>query len=162
MTADPAALERYRQRSRRPLTAEEIPFAEAMGAELRRARVERGMSTTELGACAEISRTCVWMIETARRRTRRSTLERICWGLAPWIDDGPDQEYAENLLARLVEIGEPAIAPESKYTDRVERRRKRRLNRKRKEIEKEMKERQAREVRARKRAAMWAEGGGDF
>jgi hypothetical protein len=78
------------------------------------------MTQPALGFVAELSASHLGSLERAVRRTRASTLARIASALTTGEDDD------EALLEQLVAIAGPALAPESEYAERVERRRRRR------------------------------------
>jgi hypothetical protein len=63
---------------------------------------------------------CIRQIERAIRRTRRSTLERIVAALVKAKPNLGDPAALLDRLSRLAGIG---LAPESKYRERVEKRR---------------------------------------
>src|SRR4051794_6690474 len=67
---------------RRPLSAEERAAAERMGAMLRLAIRSAGLPLAELGERAQVSDDTLRALGAGRRRTRRSTLGRICFALA--------------------------------------------------------------------------------
>ena len=87
----------------------------AAGQELRDLRLDAGLSVRMLAGRAELSEWAIGAIEHAARRTRRSTLERIGRAL-----DEP------HLADHLTAILGPALAPESPWAARMERRRARR------------------------------------
>ena len=111
---------RVRAHSRRPITEEEVPYLESLGDELGRLRKQAGFTYSLLGDQAEISAAQLRNIVHGVRRTRASTLLRICVVLAEWLDETP-----EEIRARLVELAGPALAPEAKpeHQDRIDRRR---------------------------------------
>jgi hypothetical protein len=100
----------------------EVAGLEALGDELRRLRwnVAR-LHRPALAIRAEISVRQIEQIERAIRRTRRSTLERIVEALVKVKPDLGEPAALAGRLSRLAGIG---LAPESKYRDRVEKRRK--------------------------------------
>jgi hypothetical protein len=65
-------------------------------------------------------------IERGIRRRRRSTLDRIAAAL---VKVRPGLGTASDLADRLASLAGPALAPESKYRERVEKRRKARWRR---------------------------------
>lgn len=109
-----------RARSRRPVEPVEVPHLEALGRRLREARAATGLTQAAIGSAAELSRNHLSSLERGVRRTRASTLERLASALT---EDG---EAAAGLYRELVALAGPALAPESDYADRVERRRRRR------------------------------------
>lgn len=135
--------------SRIPITDEERPYLEALGAEVRalrlgshptaeermlrqaRGRVVRQpdqLRQVELANRSDLSAYQVGQIERGRRRTRRSTLQRIVAALV-------DEDLVEEVVDGLVEIAGPALAPESIHADRVARRRAARARRTRAQIQ---------------------------
>jgi transcriptional regulator with XRE-family HTH domain len=118
---------REQARCRRPIVSEaESERLVAMGAELRRLRQTAGLSLAEVAWAAEVSVQTVWRVETGRRRTRRSTLRRF---LDPIVTEAPKLGDLDALLEHLCLVGGDAVAEESIYRDRLERRRKRRSRR---------------------------------
>jgi hypothetical protein len=115
-------IETERTRSRRPITADEVPGLEALGDELRRLRwtVAR-LSRPALSVRAEVSVRQIEQIEQAIRRTRRSTLARIAAAL---VKVKPEMGDANAIVSSLVTLAGPVLAPESIHRDRVEKRRK--------------------------------------
>lgn len=105
-----------------PITEEERPYAEALGRMLRSLRDEAAMTQSQLGALATLQSSSVSAIERGRRRTRRSTLERLVAVLLP-------EQRREAIIDELVEVAGPALAPESDWAERVARRRERRERR---------------------------------
>jgi hypothetical protein len=110
-----------RGRSRRPITDDEIPHLEKLGSELRRLRESHGMSRPVVARGAQVSSTTIALIEWACRRTRPSTLRRIVDVLVP------DPAKAAAIVEHLLELGGPAVAPESQWANRLDRRRARRV-----------------------------------
>lgn len=84
-----------------PIKPEEIPYLEAVGAEIRRLRDGQGLSRTVLGRWVGMSPRYLQWFEAGCRRPRRSTLARLAHVL------GAD-------LEGLVKLAGPAMAPESK------------------------------------------------
>jgi transcriptional regulator with XRE-family HTH domain len=118
-------IEAERARCRRPITPDEVPGLVALGDELRRLRRDvAGLARPQLAVRAQISVRTVEQIELGIRRTRRSTLERVVGGLTG--DVVGRGKKCDTLVERLVDLAGPALAPESHYRDRVERRRRRR------------------------------------
>jgi transcriptional regulator with XRE-family HTH domain len=105
---------------RRPIRDDERPYLLAMGAALRAARVDAGLPVSQLSERCGVDRWHLDDLERGRRRTRASTLERICGALTAG-DSERDQ-----LHAQLVALAGPGLAPESQYADRIARRRLRR------------------------------------
>jgi len=120
-------IEAERARCRRPITPDEVAGLEALGDELRRLRwtVAR-LARPALAVRAQLSVRQIEQIEQAIRRTRRSTLDRIAGAL---VDVRPDLGDAADLAEWLEALAGTALAPESKYRDRVEKRRKARWRR---------------------------------
>jgi transcriptional regulator with XRE-family HTH domain len=87
-------------------------------------RVDAGLSQREFALGAGMSPKSIYRIEAGVRRTRESTLHRIAEVL---VETEPNYGPVDRLTAYLVELAGPALAPESQYRDRVERRRARRL-----------------------------------
>jgi transcriptional regulator with XRE-family HTH domain len=98
-----------------PIEDAEIPYLEALGLSLQRARCSRAMTQGELATAAQLSTSTIQRIEAGTRRTRRSTLRRIAEAL------GDPQ-----LASALARLAGPALAPESPYAERITRRRERR------------------------------------
>lgn len=111
---------RDRASCRRPITDAEVPYLGRLGSTIRGLRDEAGTSRPDVARRAEISVSTLERIEAGFRRTRRSTLERLVRAL-----DKPEA------LADLIDCAGPALAPESRYRDRVDRRRRRRHSRRR-------------------------------
>ena len=82
---------RVRAHSRRPITEEEVPYLESLGDELGRLRKQAGFTYSLLGDQAEISAAQLRNIVHGVRRTRASTLLRICVVLAEWLDETPEE-----------------------------------------------------------------------
>jgi transcriptional regulator with XRE-family HTH domain len=102
----------------RPIEDAEIPYLEALGERLKRARCSRDVTQVELGKAAQLSVSTIQRIEAGTRRTRRSTLERIAEALG-------DPQLADV----LADLAGPALSPESPYAERIARRRGRRHRR---------------------------------
>ena len=117
-------IERQHRRLRRPIELDEVPDLVRLADELRSLREAALLSRTELAALASVSAETIKGIELAKARTRRSTLDRLSHAL---VHAQPQLGAAEALLARLVAAAGPALAAESKYSDRVESRRLRRV-----------------------------------
>lgn len=120
-----AAIERDRRGSVSPLTPEEYAGAEALGGYIRELRFAGGLSVPRAARASDMSENGWWRIENATRRTRHSTVERIAKGLGAVLGIDPNEVYAE-----LVKRADNALAPESEYRERVERRRAERIRRK--------------------------------
>jgi transcriptional regulator with XRE-family HTH domain len=116
--------EGLRASARRPIGPDEVPFLEALGAELRALREAAHLSRPALAWAAEISPTHLRYLEEGVRRTRRSTLGRVAAVLA---ESAPVAASANDLADYLASLAGPALAPESDYAERVHRRRRRRV-----------------------------------
>lgn len=116
----PEYLAKRRATCRRPILDEEVPHLEAFGAELRSLRMRARLKRAELARRAELSQDHLGELERATVRTRRSTIERIAAALAGAIGDDVTQEGITEQLVQAIGI---ALAPESQYVDRVNRRR---------------------------------------
>jgi transcriptional regulator with XRE-family HTH domain len=114
-------IEARRRSGRRPITADEVPYLEAVGAELRRLRELARMSRRMLASASLVSASHLVAIEHGTRRTRRSTLCAITLALA----DG-DEATAEANTAKLVALAGPTLAPSNRFSDRREANRPRR------------------------------------
>jgi transcriptional regulator with XRE-family HTH domain len=123
---------RARAQCRRPIVDEvEVSHLDALGAALRAIRRAAGVSQHDLAARAEVNRVTLWRYEVGVRRPRASTLVRIATalaGAAPWVD-------AQEVTDTLVGLAGPALAEESPFADRVERRRDRRTERRERDAE---------------------------
>jgi len=118
----PTWIEAERARCRRPITPDEVDGLEALGAALRRLRWTVGrLARPALAVRARVSVRQIEQIEQAIRRTRRSTLDRIAAALAK---ERADMGDAADLADRLASLAGPGLAPESRYRERVEKRRK--------------------------------------
>lgn len=126
-----------RAAARRPIGPAEVPHLEALGRRLSELRRAAGLSRAALARAAELSSPTVGRLEAGTRRTRASTLARLAGALA-----GPDEAPA--LVAELAALAGPALAPESDFAERVDRRRARRARRAEREAEAE----EARQERA--------------
>jgi transcriptional regulator with XRE-family HTH domain len=114
----------------RPLEPHELPFLQSLGREIRRLRLERGLTNAQLAFGAELSEQQVSRIQVGRTRTRRSTLTRIAMTL---LGQDASPEEVEHLLEHLVELGGPGIAPESPWAEKQVRTRARRKRRRERE-----------------------------
>lgn len=103
----------------RPLADDERVAAVALGHVLRQLRVDAGLSVRALGEAAQLGRRQVQRLEAGQRRTRASTLARLARALT-----SPPADVA--LAVWLVRAAGPALAPESVYAVRVDRRREQR------------------------------------
>jgi len=118
--------ERVRRESRRPIEEWEVPHLERLGRLLRHHRKASSLTQAQLGSAAELSLQMISLIELGNRRTRRSTLRRVARAMADAHPNGPIED---ELTEELVEAAGEALAPESGYRARVDRRRDRRARR---------------------------------
>lgn len=119
----PSETERLRRGARRPIRTEEAPHLERLGDRLRELRRKAGFRQAELARRAELSPWMLRALERGARRTHRSTLERVAQALASAPQPpAPASDLADDLMA----LAGQALAPESPYRARVERRRARR------------------------------------
>lgn len=116
----PAWVLAERARCRRPIVPGEVPHLEALGWSVRHRREAAGLSRSTVAALAEMRCSSLSRIEAGACRTRRSTLERLAAAL-----DVPDPA---GLVEEWVGLAGPALAPESQFRERVERRRRRRFD----------------------------------
>lgn len=112
---------------RRPLNEAERDRLGTLGYRLQQARLTAGLSQLELAGGAQLHVDTVSRIERGVRRTRRSTLHRIAAAL---VASGLDVDV-EGLVDELVVLAGPALAPESRFAERIARRRARRWRRRR-------------------------------
>lgn len=117
---------RERLTCRRPISADEVVALEALGRELAATRRAAGYSQVALAKAVGMHPTSISRIEIGTRRTRRSTLHRI----AELLIEAEANTDEVVLMERWTQLAGPALAPESKYADRVARRRDRRLRKK--------------------------------
>lgn len=110
-----------RAKSMRPIEAFEVPYLENLGELVRRERNRRNLTRRSVAEAAAMNTRTLEDIEDGTRRTRASTLGRIVGALV--AVDGS----ADDLHAAFVAAAGPALAPESRYPERVARRRDRRL-----------------------------------
>ncbi len=122
----PSHREQLRREARRPIESSEVPHLECLGHLLKRLRKTAGMTQRDLACSAELSSWMVSQIELGTRRTRQSTLRRIARAIVGAV---PNVSTEDELTEQLVEAAGAALAPESGYRDRVDRRRKRRAKR---------------------------------
>lgn len=120
-----------RAQSRSPLTDAEVPHAEALGAAVLAFRKRLGIARQAAADAALLSPWGLWAIERGVRRTRASTLARIAEGLVRSADpDDAESLDAATLAAGWVALAGPALAAESPFRERIERRARRRQRRK--------------------------------
>jgi transcriptional regulator with XRE-family HTH domain len=117
------AIARQRAASRRKIEAWEAPHLEALGAEVRRLRKLTTLTVAEFAWEIEVCVQHLWRLERGVRRTRRSTLARIAEAVDAEV---PELGGTKVILTRLLELTGPALAPESEYAARMDRRRARR------------------------------------
>ena len=125
-SSQPPHRERLRREARRPIESWEVPHLERLGGLLKGLRKAAGMTQRELACSAELSSWMVSQIELGTRRTRQSTLRRIARAI---VGTHPNASTEDELTEQLVEAAGAALAPESGYRARVDRRRKRRAKR---------------------------------
>jgi transcriptional regulator with XRE-family HTH domain len=139
-----------RLRSRRPITDPgEIACLERLGRELARLRRAAALSIRDLAWCCEMHPRSISRLESGSRRTRRSTLERIC---DVYVSEDESLGPLDVLVDRLCALAGPGLAPESPWQARIERRRRRRSRRR----EAAMSAAFERKERAAERAGRWA------
>lgn len=97
---------------RRPLEAHELEPMRRLGRRVSELRMQTGLSHRVIAAGAVLTSRQLERIESAGRRTRRSTLDRI---LEAMLVGCPDLGDREVLLAELVALAGPALAGESPY-----------------------------------------------
>lgn len=109
---------------RRPLRVWELPHLRNLGRLLRANRLGAGhwaqLTQAQLGLLAGLSRVQVARIEAGTSRTRRSTLRRLAAAL---VVVNPSLGPAERLADDLADAAGPALAEESRYSERITRRR---------------------------------------
>ena len=103
-----------------------MPHLERLGQLLRQQRKTASLTQRELGNAAELSLGAICQIELGDRRTRRSTLRRIARAI---VGARPNTPTEDELTEQLAEAAGAALAPESGYRARIDRRRKRRAKR---------------------------------
>jgi transcriptional regulator with XRE-family HTH domain len=101
-----------------PITDDERPYLLRMGARLEQLRKAADLSRRDVAEAPGMNRQSIYRIERGLRRTWRRTL-RV---LAEIVSEDPDATAAE-----LLRLAGPALAPESPWVERIERRRQRRL-----------------------------------
>ncbi len=119
----PSHREQLRREARRPIESWEVSHLERLGRLLRGLRKAAGMTQRDIARSAELSSWMVGQIELGTRRTRRSTLRRIARAI---VGAHPNASTEDELTEQLVEAAGAALAPESGYRARVDRRRARR------------------------------------
>jgi transcriptional regulator with XRE-family HTH domain len=118
-------LDRDRARTHNPIGPEEVVTLERLGAEIRRLRLQAGLTISELAALADRHSSFVARIERGSRRARLDTLRAIAGVLA---DRGVGTE--PGLTALFTSY---VVAPESVWLGWPERMAKRRAKRRRRE-----------------------------
>ena len=111
---------------RRPLSADELEPMRRLGERVSALRVQAGLSHRVLAATAVLTPRQLQRIESAGRRTRRSTLDRL---LGAMLLAYPDLGDRGELLAELVALAGHALAPESLYAEKSAGRREGKLQR---------------------------------
>lgn len=111
--------------SRRPIRQEETFNLKQLGREVRAFRRRVGLSQQQLADRALLHKSALSWIETGQRRTRASTLRRIAQAL---VNSGAHVDV-EHLVSAFVDRAGDALAPESDYAERVDRRRRERFRR---------------------------------
>lgn len=120
--------DRRRATARRPITAEEVPYLVAWGAEVRRLRRASPYTHGEVASMASISANYLRELEEATRRPRRETVESLLCAVL----DGADLEeplWSQHVAAHVAMLG-PALAPPSEYAEKIARTRRRRARKK--------------------------------
>src|SRR5262249_34241922 len=118
-------LDRDRARTHNPIGPDEVADLEGLGAEIRRVRLEAGLTISELAVLADRHPSFVARIERGSRRARLDTLQAIARALA---DGGMRTEPEVTAL-----LTAHAVAPESVWPGWSERMAKRRAKKKRRE-----------------------------
>ncbi len=111
---------------RRPIADAEVQNLQALGAALRAARRSAGLTQTVVARRALIGERHLRDLETGRRRTRRSTLDRLSAAL---VSESPAGMAALRILMVLLQAAGSNLAAESPHAARVDRRRARRTRR---------------------------------
>lgn len=123
-----SAESRVRERAscRRPIHDDEIPHLEAMGDELRRMRLEAGLSWETVAHLASVNWLTVYRLESGVRRTRRPMLERLVVAILSTVDDDVTAAEVADVVDHLIDLVGPALAGPSMYAGKVADRRVRR------------------------------------
>ncbi len=111
---------------RRPIADAEVQNLQALGAALRAARRSAGLTQAVVARRALIGERHLRDLETGRRRTRRSTLDRLSVAL---VSKSPAGMPAFQILMILLQAAGSNLAAESPHAARVDRRRARRTRR---------------------------------
>lgn len=101
--------------TRRPIEPHELAYLVALGAEVRRLRRLTGWSQRAIDRTAGFGVGYSARLEGARRRPRRSALERLARAL--WLAGAGERPAA--IVRRLVALAGPALAPESDWPRRT-------------------------------------------
>jgi transcriptional regulator with XRE-family HTH domain len=109
-----------------------VPDLERLGQGLSILRRSVGLTQRNLAIGASLDPSTVHRIEVGRRRTRASTLARIAQVL---VDAAPDVGHVDEVTSFLVMLAGSALAPESAFQERIDRRRQRREDKWRRESE---------------------------
>jgi transcriptional regulator with XRE-family HTH domain len=104
----------------RPISPAERSHLLALGAHVESLRKSAALTRSEVAVQTGLNSQSIYRIERGLRRTRRRTLRII---VAVVADD------PEDALDCLVKLAGPALAEESQFVDRIERRRLRRVRR---------------------------------
>lgn len=110
----------------KPISDEERPYLRALGVALRDLRAHTGLTVLQFCYRALITEGHFWHLVAGVRRTRRSTIARL---VAAAVEANPELGPADPIVDRLCEVAGPALASESIYADRVERKLQRRARR---------------------------------
>jgi hypothetical protein len=90
----------------RPIEEFEKPYLRALGAGIKDLRKASGLTAKELALSAQVSESHFWRIVSGGKRTKRSTLGRL---VAVAVEANPDLGSVDEIVARLCELGGPAI-----------------------------------------------------
>ena len=112
---------------RRPIGDHEVLYLRAFGIALRQDRQRAGLTQAALGRGAALGERHIRDLEYGRRRPRRSTLHRLANALV--TADRTSGPFPDEVVARWVALAGLALAEESGYSQRVDRRRRRRVAR---------------------------------
>ena len=96
-------LERDRASTHRPITADELPVLERLGADIRERRVAAGLTIYDLGKLARRDPSFISRIERGARRARMETLRALADGF-----QAAGVGSSSGLLAYWLTIAEPA------------------------------------------------------
>ncbi len=101
----------------RPIAPNEQSLFDRLGERLKSLRLDRGLSRQALADLTGLNPQTIYRIERGRRRTRSRTLGVIVSALG----------YDGQIRSEIEALAGEALAPESTFAQRVERRRHRRL-----------------------------------